>query len=818
MEIQPKDVGGEIDALRQALAEERAARVDAESRLAAERAARAEAEARLAASPSVADDDERRAVERALAETLVAVDAGYWEIDLRSGKTVWSDGAYTLMGYEPGSVEPSNDLWRACTHPDDYARMMAGPLEPNIETDYRIVRPDGTIRWVRSAMNTVFGSDGAPHRMRGILADCTREREVARQLARLAEVASRTDNGVVITDLDGRVEWVNESFIRRTGWTLAESLGKTSFDLVVGRHSDRKTVGRLIEHVLAREPFTVELLTYARSGRQSWMHIESRVARDEHGVPTGFIAIETDITERRIAASRDSLSQRVAALLLESSAIESAAGQLVAELVRELDIRVAQLWVVDPARPELVHVAGAAAEICGDAGSAFIEATRGLGFARGLDRDVGVGLPGVAWGTLRTFTVDELSTPNADRGRSRRTAEAAAAGVNSFCATPILGPGGVLGVIEIAGTSYYPGHEQLPALLERVAEQFAAFMRHELVRRAFRTVFDQSPDALLLVDVDGRVRAANTRAHALFADADGAAIDTLIDGAAALVGARLAATAHDDIDAHALHRCEARGAAGAFSAELSISATPGSEQQAAILAVRDLTERHRMEAALTRSLREKETLLREVHHRVKNNLQIVSSLLTLQGETLADAGARAALADMVHRVRSMSLVHQQLYGTENLHGVDLGEYALTLGRHLKSSLAPDAVMSFATERVEVAIDVAVPCGLVLNELVTNALKHGRAADGSCTITVEVRDAGDAFVLVVADRGRGFPAVPAVSTSLGLHLIRTLTRQLRGKLAIDGGDGARVSLTVPVAPRPPSDVPPFAAGPNASTPR
>jgi len=788
------EIDDEIAALRRALAEERAARAAAETKLAALEAQRAQAEPGDAQAGA---GDASRELAQALSDTLRAVHAGYWELDLRTGHVVWSDGAYALMGYAPGSVTPSNELWQKHTHPDDYARMMASPLTPNSETEYRVLRVDGSVRWVRSTMNTVFGADGAPVRLRGILIDCTNERAIAEQLAKLAEVASRTESGVVLTDLEARIEWVNDAFVRRTGFTLDEAKGQTPFALVLGPHTDRATVSRLIAASRAREAVTVELLTYSRTGRQTWIQIESRVARDEHGAPTGFIAIETDITERRIAASRDNLAQRIAAVLLASSSVESAGQHLVAELVRELDIRIAQLWVVDPTRSELVYVAGAAAESCGLAGASFLEATRGMAFARGLERDVGVGLPGTAWGTGNSVTLDELSTPNMRAERSRRRDDAAAAGVHTFCATPILGPDGVLGVLEIAGTSYYPGHEQLPALLERVAEQFAAFMRHELARRAFRTVFEHSPDALLLVDVAGRVRAANTRARGLFGEPEGVAIESLIDGAFALVNARLAAA---DDATHALHRCEARGAAGPFSAELSIALTPGSDQQAAILSVRDLTERHRMEAALTQSLREKETLLREVHHRVKNNLQIVSSLLTLQSETLADVGARAAIAEMVDRVRSMSLVHQQLYGSDDLYGVDLGEYALTLGRHLKGSLAPDATLSFTTERVEVAIDVAVPCGLILNELVTNALKHGRASDGSCTITVEVHGGADDFTLLVTDRGRGFPEAPTGATSLGMQLIRTLTRQLRGRLTFASEEGARVSLTVPVVQR------------------
>jgi two-component system, sensor histidine kinase PdtaS len=340
----------------------------------------------------------------------------------------------------------------------------------------------------------------------------------------------------------------------------------------------------------------------------------------------------------------------------------------------------------------------------------------------------------------------------------------------------------VLGVIELGTTSCLPGHEQHVALLERVAGEFASFLRHDLARKAFRSVFDQSPDALLLVDGDGCVRTANERAMVLFGGVEGVALDTLIEGATELVSARLAPTTLDD--AHVLHHRSAHGLAGTFSVELSVSVTPGASLQAAIVSVRDLTERHRMEAALTRSLEEKETLLREVHHRVKNNLQIVSSLLTMQGETLADADARSAIVAMGNRVRSMALVHQQLYGSNDLQGVDFGEYALTLGQFLKSSLASDASLSFTTDRVEIAIDRAL-------------LKHGRSADGSCTILVEVRADGDAFTLTVADRGPGFPVQPTPRDSLGMQLIRSLSRQIRGRLEITSVGGVCVSIRVPL---------------------
>ena len=735
-------------------------------------------------------------LERALSDTLTAVNAGYWEVDLRTGEVQWSDGAYRLMGYVPGEVTPSNDLWRERTHPDDYARMMDpnNVLPENVTDEHRLLMPDGTTRWVRSFMNTVFGEDRAPSRLRGILTDITAERAASRQLARMADVASRTGNGVVITDLQGRIEWVNDAFLGKYGWTLDEVRGRVPSDFLVGEQSDDETLAHFGEARAALQQSTQEVLTYGRDGRQFWMQVENRVAYDEAGVPQGFIAIETDVTERRIAESREHVAQRVAAVLLASGSLEEASTGLLSELVTQRDILVAQIWIVDPARATLVYVAGASADRCGRAGRDFVAVSASLEFQMGEERAVGVGLPGLAWGMRRACRVDDFSQPGSDQRAPRRSAWAAAAGFHSFCATPILGPTGVLGVIEIGGTRLYPGYELLPALLERVAEQIAAFMRHDASRRAFQLVFEQSPDALLLVNADGQVQDFNARATELFEDPRGVGIESIIEGAGELLRVQ---PGQVTASSRALYNCSATGKHGPFSAEVSLAVTPSSSTQAAILSVRDLTERHRLEAELMGSLREKETLLGEVHHRVKNNLQIVSSLLTIQAQSIEDVTARGALEEMVNRVRSMSFVHEQLYGTEKMSCIDLGDYARTLGTYLRGSVASDARISFAVDRVDLAIDTAVPCGLIINELVTNSLKHGHSADGVCVIAVEVRAHDGGFTLMVSDRGRGFPATPPSASSLGVRLVRSLVRQIRGQLTMTSDEGARVSIWVPL---------------------
>jgi two-component sensor histidine kinase len=178
---------------------------------------------------------------------------------------------------------------------------------------------------------------------------------------------------------------------------------------------------------------------------------------------------------------------------------------------------------------------------------------------------------------------------------------------------------------------------------------------------------------------------------------------------------------------------------------------------------------------------------------VKNNLQIVSSLLSMQADGMEPGAPRDSLLETVHRVRSMSFVHQQLYSSDRFDSIDFGAYARSLSGALLSSLDPRTTIEHDVEPIEVPLDLAVPCGLVLNELITNAIKHGRSADGSCTIRIELRRDGEAVLLTVADRGPGFPPERARSGSLGMQLIRALARQLGAKLEFGSEGGGRVTL-------------------------
>ena len=200
----------------------------------------------------------------------------------------------------------------------------------------------------------------------------------------------------------------------------------------------------------------------------------------------------------------------------------------------------------------------------------------------------------------------------------------------------------------------------------------------------------------------------------------------------------------------------------------------------------------------------KDALLQEVHHRVKNNLAVICSLFSLQSTHTKDEQTVQIFHDMENRVHSMALVHESLYGSENLARIDFAQYAQALAKDIFSSHGSPTVpvhLKSELEPVIIGVDLAVPCGLILNELISNALKHGfpNGADGEIKVTLRNGPEGRC-TLSVEDSGVGIPADLDVNTSksLGLKLVRSLTQQIRGTfelVKIDPGTSAHLQFTV-----------------------
>ncbi len=217
------------------------------------------------------------------------------------------------------------------------------------------------------------------------------------------------------------------------------------------------------------------------------------------------------------------------------------------------------------------------------------------------------------------------------------------------------------------------------------------------------------------------------------------------------------------------------------------------EPVALVRVAREITERKRAEAQTIASLREKEVLLKEVHHRVKNNLQVITSLLNLQADRIPDERVRVVLRENQARIKSMALVHEELYQSEDLAWVSFTDYLrrLTQGLMQMYSNPGTAIsMRFAMDDLRLGIDAAIPCGLMVNELVTNALKHAFIGRSHGVINIGFSQNENAFIISVADDGVGLPEGIDVDTTetLGLHLVSTLAEQLGATLSVTRKDG------------------------------
>ena len=216
--------------------------------------------------------------------------------------------------------------------------------------------------------------------------------------------------------------------------------------------------------------------------------------------------------------------------------------------------------------------------------------------------------------------------------------------------------------------------------------------------------------------------------------------------------------------------------------------------------LRQIAER---DEALRSSLNEKDVLLKEVHHRVKNNLQIIASLLDLQARNIVDESTAEMLRESRNRVRSMGLIHEHLYGTDELARIDLPDYVDDLCSSLSSSYGTRQVtIRPEVEDLAFDLDMAIPCGLIINELVSNAIKYA-FPDREGTVVVRVTSAPQGetgYELTVIDDGVGLPegVDPLDSPSLGLQLVTALTRQLRGEIAFerDAGTTVRIRFGLP----------------------
>jgi PAS domain S-box-containing protein len=607
-----------------------------------------------------------------------------------------------------------------------------------------------------------------------LAATLSRAEQASARARQFALAAEHADRAMFVLDEAGAVAWVNDAFSKTTGITQEGAVGRTLAELLAGAATDSKALEAL-QPLRHGDPSALlaELVLYPREREPLWASVELR----SMGEAAGYSGLLLDVTEAHAKAELEEVQRTLSTELSSATTLDAARAALSRALPRASAVLGARLLGPGPGSPRLVA------------------------FAVSSDRRH----PAHLLEEALTKLPDHLDAVDIAplSGRRERLAHAPL----TYARERFRVEGATPTLLEVFFASDVPGRAALAERIPSLAEQVARHERRLAEQARFEALFDRSPDALVLLNARGGVARHNALASRLWPMLGEGLLPTwpseLLD--ATRVPAQ---PSSDEVRAVAWRNGEGEAARDLEANVATLLLPDLSDGRGVLVSVRDVTARREAERSLAHALddvraalSEREVLLKEVHHRVKNNLQIVSSLLSMQTDREASAETRAALEESVHRVRSMALIHQQLYGGSDLARIELDEYVKTLAKELCDSLAPTASLEFDTEPTEVDAEQAIPCGLILNELLVNALKHGRSASGECRVRVSVRREGALLRLGVADEGPGLPMGFDLTklrraTTLGMRLVAALTRQLSATLTLEAGPGARFVLLVP----------------------
>jgi PAS domain S-box-containing protein len=332
---------------------------------------------------------------------------------------------------------------------------------------------------------------------------------------------------------------------------------------------------------------------------------------------------------------------------------------------------------------------------------------------------------------------------------------------------------------------------------------------HRRFAERFRLVVESAPNAMVMIDSAGHIEMVNTQAERVFgysrAELLGQPVEILVPARFRNHHAGLRAIFFAAPQSRPMG--EGRDLFGRrkdgseFPIEIGLNPIETEEGAMVLSAIVDISDRKHKEQKIEAALEEKNILLGEIHHRVKNNLQIVHSLLDLQAARIEDPTLLDILKDSQNRIRAMALIHQTLYQSKNFAQIDFSE--------VLNSLVPTLVESYGVNQNKInytidvdtiflSINAAIPCGLVVNELISNALKHAFPSGSGGTIAIILRQEGDQIFLSISDDGVGIPAHLDLekTETLGLQLITLLASQLGAELSIQRAAPTRFLLRFP----------------------
>ncbi|WP_414516977.1 PAS domain S-box protein [Nostoc sp. PCC 9305] len=705
--------------------------------------------------------------EEQLRLTLEFNHIGLWDWNVQTGEVIWNDNHYRLLGLEPEISAASYQLWRDRVHPEDVDRIeqaVSNALAQhiNFQGEYRVIFPDGRVHWLTGKGRGVYNEAGEPVRMLGIIIDTSdrKQAEAALQESETRFQAFMNNSPVLawITDTDGRVLYLNQTYLRTFKLLPEQVIGQSISDLypdeIARKHFDH--IRTVIETNQVIE--AIEVAPRPDGSLGEFLVYKFPILGLSAQKLVGRVAI--DITERKILERELAHKQK----LLDTFINNAPVGITIMD--RELRYSLINEALAEiNGIPAAEHIGKTPWEIVPDLASKLEQIFQHI-LTTGepiLDLEISGETPKLP-GVIRTWLASYFP-------------------IQSEADEPISM--GIV-VVEISDRKRAEQMLELQAVITRNMAEGICLVRATdgvfvYANPKFEQMFGYDPGEL----IGQHVSIVN------YGDEN----NTPEDVNQAI---RTAILEHGEAT-YEVHNIKKDGTPFWCSATASVFEHP--EYGSVLVAIQqDITEQKQAEEKIKASLKEKEVLLKEIHHRVKNNLGIVSSLLQMQCRRTQDPVVTAILRDSQNRIASIALVHEKLYRSEDLADIDFAQYIPDLTTHLFDSYnvsSSQIQLNIQVDNASLDIETAIPCGLIINELVSNALKYAFVGNIGGKIEVKFYQQSEStLTLIIRDNGVGLPENfdSKKTKTLGITLVQGLVKQLRGKLEIDSQQGTEFKIT------------------------
>jgi PAS domain S-box-containing protein len=722
------------------------------------------------------DITERKQAEEALERMRLLMSEGQklahlgsFEYIAATGETVWSDEEFRIYGLEPGPCSPSfPELMQKHFHPEDTARVDQQFSEAlqrgsRYEMEHRIVRPDGSVRDLYNVAQPDFDAQGKLVKYIGATLDITDRKRIEEVLeaerSRLLAVLESLPVAVWIADQDGTVIQTNRAVENIWGKQNAP------YGKLKGWWADTGKALEPEDWALARAVFkgdfsageTIDIERF--NGERATILNNAAPIKDKTGRIIGGVAVAQDITTQKQAER--SLRESEARLRLALDAAHMVA------------------WEYDPAtlKVTLSENAEKVLELPGR----HENSNQGYNLIHPSDAE-----------QHRNLVTQAIATGGSYVSEYRHTRGEKEIWLEEYGRA----------VIDRTGKTI-----RLVGVVQNITDRKKAADTLRESEEKFRTVFEQAAVGIGRVSFDD---ACWIEVNDMFCRMLGYSRKELLSTPWPQI------THPDDVDSDLIpFRRMAAGELDSYTVEkrfihkqghhvwarltLSLVRDAKGMPNYEIAVIEDINDKKTAEKTLKASLAEKEVLLKEIHHRVKNNMQVISSLVALQADQIKDAALSNILKEVTDRVRSMAMVHEKLYQSPDLAGVDFADYMQSLVNYLWRSYgntAPGVRLELDLSPVFLPVNFAVPCGLILNELFSNAIKHAFRGRSSGKVKVALDGNPNGQVqLSVADNGIGLPSGMnwRQSPSLGLTLVQTLATQLHATVEVVNAEGTEFKI-------------------------